>query len=199
MKLIENYRTIAASIEMLFSPQVEVVLHDLATNTINFIAGSTTNRKVGSPSHLSQADRALPAGGLGPYTKMGEDGEKQRSISIVLCNEDHHPAYMLCINFKVGELERAIQTLSTHITRHTNKALNEHFTESWQDKINTFIGDYLSKKSSSIKQLHRNEKKELVLELKKNGAFQGKHAAQYIANALKISRASIYSYIRQKD
>ncbi|MFK7827715.1 MAG: transcriptional regulator [Oligoflexales bacterium] len=197
MSMKENYQQIARGIERLFSPRVEIVLHDLGKNEISFIAGPASSRKASDPSHLSLSDRSLPAGVVGPYLKTGEGGEKQRSISIVLEGEDGHPGYMLCINFIVGELEKAIQILANYVVTSDDKPLNEHFTENWQDKINKFIENYLIRKSSSIRQLLREEKKELVLELKKNGAFQGKHAATYIAESLKISRASVYSYIKK--
>ena len=199
MKKVDNYRLIAQSIECLFAPRVEVVLHDLKKNKINFISGPFSSRKAGDSSHLNASDRSLPIGLVGPYLKTGDGGEKQRSISVVLEGEDGKPGFMLCINFNVGELEKAIQILASHVIKSDDKPINQHFTENWQDQINKFIEDYLNRKSSSVRQLLRNEKKELVLELKKNGAFKGKNAAAYIADSLKISRASVYSYIKQKD
>ena len=199
MSKLDSYRLIAKGIESLFSPKVEVVLHDLKKNKINFIAGPFHGRKAGDPSHLTSNDRSYPLGVVGPYLKTGECGEKQRSISIMLEGEEGKPAFMLCINFNVGELEKAISILANHIVKNDEKPLNQHFTENWQDQINNFIEDYLNRKSSSVRQLLREEKKDLVLELKRNGAFKGKNAAAYIADSLKISRASVYSYIKQKD
>lgn len=199
MSKVDSYRLIAKSIESLFSPRVEVVLHDLKKNKIRFISGPHKSRKIGDPSHLTASERSLPVGSVGPYLKTGEGGEKQRSISVVLEGEDGNPGFMLCINFNVGELEKAIQILASHVIKKEDKPLNQHFSENWQDQINKFIEDYLNRKSSSIRQLPRDEKKDLVLELKKNGAFKGKNAAGYIADSLKISRASVYSYIKQKD
>ena len=197
MDILESYERIAQSIELLFAPQVEVVLHDLQRNRIQFIAGPKSTRKKGDPSHLSDADRSLPCGVIGPYKKVGDGGERQRSISTVLEGDDGTPSYMLCINFNIGELETALHVLSAHITKDQEGTLEEHFAENWQDQINSFIEEYLRQRSSSLRQLRRDEKRELVVALKKNGAFKGKHAAQYIADSLKISRASVYEYIKR--
>jgi predicted transcriptional regulator YheO len=104
---------------------------------------------------------------------------------------------MLCINLAMGELEAANTILSKLLSNSEDKTLSEHFSENWQDKINTFIEGYLSQNRATVRQLGREEKKELILALKNNGAFKGKHAAQYIADSLKISRASVYGYIKE--
>ena len=199
MKRAASYRELAKGVAKLFAPLVEVVLHNLDTQKIDFIIGNAPSRKAGDDSHLSEQDRSYPLGVIGPYTKVGEGGERQRSVSIVLPGEKGQQRYMLCINFSVGDLEAASETLFQLLGTSKDKALTEHFSENWQDKINTFIESHLRQKGTRLRQLGREEKKELVLALKDKGAFKGKHAAQYIADSLKISRASVYGYIKQED
>ncbi|WP_371923148.1 helix-turn-helix domain-containing protein [Legionella sp. 27cVA30] len=43
--------------------------------------------------------------------------------------------------------------------------------------------------------LNRKEKKALVIHLHRVGAFSGKNSAQYIAEILNVSRATIYNYL----
>lgn len=196
MEHVKSYRELAKGIAKLFAPLVEVVLHDLTTQEIDFIAGDSATRKAGDPSHLSESDCSYPIGVIGPYRKVGDGGEKQRSVSIVLAGKSRQPGYMLCINLAVGELEATSNLLAQLIRNSEDRTLSEHFAENWQDKINTFIENYLRQKRATLRQLGREEKKELILALKNNGAFKGKHAAQYIADSLKISRASVYGYIK---
>ena len=197
MKLVETYRELAKGIAKLLAPLVEVVLHDLTTQKIDFIVGASVSRRAGDASHLSESDHSYSIGVMGPYRKIGEGGEKQRSVSIVLTGESGLPSYMLCINIATGELEAANNILSKLFNNSEDRTLSEHFSENWQDKINTFIERYLSQKRATLRQLGREEKKELILALKNNGAFKGKHAAQYIADSLKISRASVYGYLKE--
>ena len=71
--------------------------------------------------------------------------------------------------------------------------MNVHRT----DIFAQFIENYLREQSLSLRQLGKEEKKELIFALKEHGAFKGKNAAQYIADSLKISRASVYSYLKE--
>lgn len=193
-----NYLNISRAIASLLAPLVEVVVHDLKRHKIAFIAGHPGVRKIGEPSHLSPEDLKQPLGVIGPYKKVGEAGSEQKSISVVLGDKEDQPAYMLCINLRIAELVEAKDLLTSLLSLDQTKALSDHFTENWQDKINVFIKNYLSQRSSSVRQLTREEKKDLVLALRDHGGFNGKNAAQYIADSLKISRASVYNYLSEQ-
>ena len=72
------------------------------------------------------------------------------------------------------------------------------FDDHWQDKIHSYIADYLSAHKKTVGQLSREEKQNLVIHLEAKGAFHGKNAASYIGQILKISRASVYAYLKKK-
>ena len=56
------YRPLCDAIALLLQPQAEVVLHDLATETVAYIANPFSRREIGEPSLLHEIDIHLPDG-----------------------------------------------------------------------------------------------------------------------------------------
>jgi len=194
---LKTFQLLADGISKVFHPFAEVVIHSLNKNHIVHITGSQSPRKAGDPSYLSKADRSLSEGIYGPYSKLSADGKAMKSISIVFITElnDRH---MMCINFDISDFQH-IQTLMDTITSlSTLKSLEDLFDENWQDKIHKFVNEELTAKGRTLAQLSRNDKKHLVFALRDKGAFNGKNAAAYIAQILKVSRATIYSYLQEQ-
>lgn len=195
---IDGLKWLSEGVFKLFHPFIEVVIHDLREDKIAHLAGTRSPRKKGDPSFLSQADRSLPPGVYGPYSKISAEGKAMKSVSIVFPS-DNTERYMLCINYDISEFQN-IQTLMSSLTNLTGlKPLEKVFEENWQDKVHSFINEILIKKGVTLNQLSRDEKKELVFLLRKKGAFKQKNAATYIAQILKVSRASIYGYLKENS
>ena len=106
---------------------------------------------------------------------------------------------MLCINFETSQLTHATEAIRQLVSTATATKMTEHFVENWQDKINEFTRNYLTERGASLRQLASHEKRELVWALKQNGAFKQKRAAEYVASALKISRATVYGYLKKME
>lgn len=189
---------LAEAVSKLFHPFVEVVVHDLNKNRIAHLSGQLSPRKAGDPSYLSKADRSLPPGVYGPYSKLSSDGKAMKSVSMVLPAENQD-RFMVCINFNISEFQNIQSVMSSLVSLAGVQALEEIFDENWQDKIHKFINETLKEKHLTLSQLSRDEKKELVFELRKKGAFKGKNAAAYIAQVLDISRASVYGYLKENE
>ena len=64
--------------------------------------------------------------------------------------------------------------------------------------INQYVHSYLQEHGLTLEYLSRPEKKSLIFHLQEVGAFTGKNAAQYVAQVLKISRATVYNYLAEK-
>ena len=193
--MLSHYKLIAQSLVQLLQPLIEVVIHDCQTNTIVFISGLPSLRKVGDPSGLTKKERQLKEGILGPYLKHSPNGALQKAVSVVL---EQDKRYMLCINFAVGEFKEMEVFLRNFLNLQATQAQDSIFEDNWQDHIHTYIANYLSAHNQTISQLSRQDKQTLVLHLDAKGAFQKKNAASYIGRILKISRASVYSYLKKK-
>jgi predicted transcriptional regulator YheO len=193
---LSAYNPICDAIALLLQPQAEVVLHDLATETVAYIANPFSHREVGEQSLLREIDFRPDVALIGPYEKVNFDGRRLKSISAVL-RENGRAVGVICINLDVTHLQSAIELLTT-LTRVSPGAGQPAvlFQEDWHERINQYVHAWTARKGVAIADLDRAQKLQLVGELATDGAFGGKHAAAYVSRVLQMSRASVYNYLR---
>ncbi|MDZ5602133.1 PAS domain-containing protein [Pseudomonas sp. RP23018S] len=198
MTLLANYTAIADSIAALFYPHAEVIVHDIASQTVLHIANNFSKRSPGDDSALDDAlDDFQHADTLGPYEKLNWDGQKVRSISAVLRDAEGQPEYLLCINFNVSVLEQAHQALAAFFQLQRVIPQPEGlFKNDWQERINTFLQAWLEQHNLSLRTLRAKDKRALVEALFAEGAFDARSSADYIANVLEMGRATVYKYLK---
>ena len=185
------------AIALLLQPQAEVVLHDLGSETVAYIANPFSRREIGEPSLLHEIDFQPDVALIGPYEKVNFDGRRLKSVSAVLRDSEGRAIGVLCINLDVTHLQSAIDLLTT-LTRAApgdgQPAIL--FQEDWHERINQYVHAWTARNSVAIADLNRAQKRQLVGELASDGAFGGKHAASYVSRVLQMSRASVYNYLR---
>lgn len=193
---LSAYYPLCDAIALLLQPQAEVVLHDLATETVAHIANPFSHREVGEPSLLHEIDFRPDVALIGPYEKVNFDGRRLKSVSAVL-REDGRAVGVICINLDVTHLQSAIELL-TALTRVPPGAGQPAvlFQEDWHERINQYVHAWTARNGVVIAELSRAQKLQLVGELAADGAFGGKHAAAYVSRVLQMSRASVYNYLR---
>lgn len=193
---LSAYYPLCDAIALLLQPQAEVVLHDLATETVVHIANPFSHREVGEPSLLHEIDFRPDVALIGPYEKVNFDGRRLKSVSAVL-REDGRAVGVICINLDVTHLQSAIELL-TALTRVPPGAGQPAvlFQEDWHERINQYVHAWTARNGVVITDLSRAQKLQLVGELAADGAFGGKHAAAYVSRVLQMSRASVYNYLR---
>jgi len=193
---LSAYYPLCDAIALLLQPQAEVVLHDLATETVAHIANPFSHREVGEPSLLHEIDFRPDVALIGPYEKVNFDGRRLKSVSAVL-REDGRAVGVICINLDVTHLQSAIELL-TALTRVPPGAGQPAvlFQEDWHERINQYVHAWTARNGVVIADLSRAQKLQLVGELAADGAFGGKHAAAYVSRVLQMSRASVYNYLR---
>lgn len=195
---LTNYQTLADSMARLLFPHAEVVLHDLATQTVVHIANNLSRRKLGDDSALGElAGDVYTQCSLGPYEKLNWDGRRIRSITSVLQDEHGKPEFALCINLDYSVLEQARDALNLFFQASRMVAQPDAlFRDDWQERINTFLHGWLQARHLAIGGLSRDHKRELVEALYREGAFDGRSAHDYIANVLNMGRATVYKYVK---
>jgi predicted transcriptional regulator YheO len=193
---LSAYVPICDAIALLLQPQAEVVLHDLATETVAHIANPFSHREVGEPSLLHEIDFRPDVALIGPYEKVNFDGRRLKSVSAVL-HESGRAVGVICINLDVTHLQSAIEML-TALTRVPPGAGQPAvlFQEDWHERINQYVHAWTARNGVVIADLERAQKQQLVSELAADGAFGGKHAAAYVSRVLQMSRDSVYNYLR---
>lgn len=196
---LDNYRTIADAIATLFFPHAEVVLHDLRTQKVDYIANNISKRVIGDDAALEDMlSGDVDERTIGPYEKLNWDGQKIRSVSSVLRDAAGTPIAVLCINLNISLFETAKQALDLFL--FSSKLVPQPdalFRDDWQERINTFLHSWLRQRQLGLNLLTREHKRELVEALHAEGAFKGKSAANYVANVLNMGRATVYKHLKE--
>lgn len=196
---LDNFRAIADAIATLFFPHAEVVLHDLRTQKVDYIANNISKREIGDDAALGDLlSEDVSDRNIGPYEKLNWDGQKIRSVSTVLRDSQGTPQAVLCLNLNISLFENAKAALDLFLS--PSKLIPQPdalFRDDWQERINTFLNSWLRQRQLGLNLLTRDHKRELVLALHAEGAFKGKSAANYVANVLNMGRATVYKHLKE--
>ena len=71
------------------------------------------------------------------------------------------------------------------------------FKDDWQERINTYLHHWLQQNQLGLSTLSREHKRQLVHVLYEQGAFNGKSAANYVANVLDMGRATVFKHLKE--
>jgi D-arginine utilization repressor len=190
---VNLYIPLCQALVKLMAPLVEVVIHNIESNTIVFIDGNLSSRKVGDPSLL---DRAAEDIEQVVYSKISFDGKPIRSISIPLINNEKKPKFLVCINFDTSvfaQIKDLVSNVFNHSIEEQPQAL---FKDDWQERLHTGVHKILKRYSWKLDYMNNKQKKYLVEELFRQGAFNQKNAVDYVAKILRMGRATIFNYLR---
>ncbi|HDR9483981.1 YheO domain-containing protein [Burkholderia aenigmatica] len=194
---LDRYRRIADGIAALFFPFAEVVIHDLATQTVAYIANNLSKRETGDDSALDEFKASAIEHVMGPYEKTNWDGRQMRCVSVLVPGESSEPIGVVCINFNIAAFNDIRHALDLFVTGagpvRPQEAL---FNDDWQERINTFLHTWLRERQLALDSLSRKHKRELVKALYAQGGFNGKRTAHYVANVLDMGRATVYQHLR---
>lgn len=190
------YLPICDGIAALFQPYVEVVLHDLETETVVYIANNFSKRELGESSLMHEIEFEPSDNVIGPYEKINWDGCPIKSISVILRAEER-PTAVMCINTDVSHFDSARRILETlaAVPKVADRS-TALFKEDWHERINEYINAWVGQRGTTIAVMNKAAKKELIIDLAKDGALGGKNAATYIARVLGLGRATVYNYLR---
>jgi predicted transcriptional regulator YheO len=192
---LDRYHPIAEAISLLLFPHVEVVIHDLKTGKIAALFNNFSKRAVGDSSLLDEFNPASQDV-IPPYIKTNWDGRKMKSVTAVIKNGEGVPIALMCMNLDVSKWEEMHHFILDFLKPVT--AMPDYlFKNDWREKINIYVTNYLKNQALRIESLDKSEMRKLLLALQKEGAFDTKNAASYIADVLQISRASVYNYLKE--
>ena len=196
---LSTYFPIATGFAKLFSPHVEVVIHDLRTNTIAFIANPISKRKVGDSSLGDQFPEAVvnDAEVIGPYRKVNRDGRNLRSITSVIRDNRSKAIAVMCVNFDVTPLETiAEQVKVLAFLPGSLEPSAPFFHDNWRQALERAVEQQETSCGKSIRALDTNGRAEFVLALERAGLLSVRNAPGIVADRLGISRAALYKYMK---
>jgi len=194
-KDLKPYIPLCDAIAALFHPHVEVVLHDLSTKRLAHISNAFSSRRAGDSMIGGMEENTQDW--VGPYAKSGRDSRELKAVTIILRNSTDKAIGMMCINYDISTAKSLHEALGSFINLPIKtEEPNAFFAQNWQAHIDERIEAFLHVKSVSLQGLTTVEKRALVSELDKQGVFAIRNGVNYVANALGISRASLYNWLK---
>ncbi|MBS0652091.1 MAG: PAS domain-containing protein [Verrucomicrobia bacterium] len=198
--LWKQYEPMIKAIVELFHPFAEAAVHDLEKGRIVALYHNLSQRNVGdrSPLHELKVETKDFPDYFEPYYKENRDGRPLKCTSITLRNSKGKAIGLICINVDVSAFQETRQALERFL-KTPEKARNpvELYGGQCEEQVTAIIQGYLDDNRLKLNFLDRERKKQIVQHLFQKGIFNYKNAVPFIAKKLKISRASIYNYIKE--
>lgn len=186
-----------------FGSKCEVVLHDhskgLDKSIVAIENGHVTNRKVGGPStnvgfEFSKQDQ-YPDIQAGYITKT-KNGKVLRSSSVYFKNPQGKVIGALCINFDITNIVDINNEFNFLTNSESN--VNELFSTNVNDIIYDLTEEYkLQNKFEDLSILNKKEMCDFLSYMEKRGVFSIRNAGQKLCKILKISKYTLYSYLKE--
>lgn len=186
-------------IQLLFSPLVEIAVHDAKSGVITHILGNLSKRTIGEPSPFHELD--IPVEQFPdifpPYIRTNTDGRMLKSTSITLRDNENVPQSVICINVDISVFQQVTSLFSTLMGVKGENPLDQ-FGNDPTIAIQTAIEEFLHKHNLAKGSLQRKEKRSIIQHLQKKGYLYFKNAPTLVAQILGVSRATIYNHIKEE-
>jgi len=204
---LRSYLPLIQGLAEMFGPNCEVVLHDLDQMPHSIVAienGHVTGRRLGDAptDHMLRSLRNAHAAPEARVYVTSKDGKMLKSLAVTLRGRDGAPIGILGVNFDVSEIvnvQRSLAALAA-VTRSGGEAApetEEVFGGDIRDVVAAMITAILNEMGKTPATMSRDEKMEVVKRLEERGAFLVKRAAEQVAEALDLSRFTIFSYLKE--
>jgi D-arginine utilization repressor len=190
---IDPWAPIAQGIVALMHPHAEVVIHDVRSDRVAAIWNNFSDRSIGDESLLGELDGwGSGVSVLGPYEKVGTDGHRIVSVSVVIAEGNA----LMCINLDRHELDNAVEMLQ-RFARAVVPQPQALFERDWREEIHRIVDEWCRQQSTDRDRLSRPQRVELVRVLDEKGLFATRNAASLVGFSIGLSRASIYSLLQE--
>ena len=203
---LSKYIPVADAFAMLLQPYAEVVIHDIIKDVIVHIANPFSKRRVGDSSYLGldgdQFDIGFETNVLGPYEKEGEDGQRIRSITAVLRDDEAQPIGILCINLDFSPVETAFESAFEVLNQLIRPGQVEArpeiiFREEWRELIKLEIRAFRLEKGLTQDSMNAKDRRDLLRRLDEKRLFYARKSVEQVASYLMISRATAYKDLNE--
>lgn len=193
----------------MFGAGCEVVLHDLSRLPHSIVAienGHVTGRTVGDvPTDLMLRTLRTVDDDASHDVRLyvsSSDGKMFKSLAVTLRDEEGRAFAILGINYDLSDLLQAQRTLADFAAvgpsgSEAKPQREEVFAGDIRDVVAAMVTRILNEMGKTPGVMSRDEKMEVVKRLEERGAFLVKRSAEQVAEALDLSRYTIFSYLKE--
>jgi predicted transcriptional regulator YheO len=129
---------------------------------------------------------------IGPFPLVDAAGRRLTTISVPVDDG----ARLLCINFDRTAVDGALAVLASLATAQLEPAAGPAAGD-WPARISAAITTWCAARNLTPRHLTTDARRQVVRHLDAEGLFETRNAAEHVAAALGVSRATIYN-LRQR-
>lgn len=207
-------RALSATVKLvgaMVDAHTEVVLHDLGRPERSIIAienGHVSGRQagdaiLGGPAGdrgFAAIEQAMRQGGAEPalvsgYHTLSRDGRRLLSASAVFKTAAGEPFAALCLNSDRSQLEAALACLQALVGRAPPPQRTAPEPPAMDEAMQDIIAQALERGGKPLARMKKADKKQAVAQMLEQGLFIVKGGVERAAEALGVSRYTVYNYL----
>jgi len=207
-RVLATLATLVEPLSRTLPSDCEVVLHDLRRlpNSIVAIAGDMTGRGVGGPATdllLRNATTGTIATTVGYETRL-PDGRLLRSTTVVIRDDKGTAIAALCINTDVM-IWQAVKAIAESMLPAEDPARqdtrkppeDEKYFQDIDELAQHLLAEAIDASGAPVDLMQKRHKIAVVNDLKDRGFFMLKESVEMAAQALQVTRFTIYNYLNE--
>ena len=206
--ILDSYASMIEGLSAYLGSVYEISLHsieDYNHSVIKIMNGYHSGRSAGAPLTdlaLNMLKRVKDQGisaseSYTSYNAISPSGERLKSSTIPILGENGRVIGILCMNLYLDSpLTEVLQTIVGNQTEQTRQ---ENFASSMGDTITHAVTDARNQVMHNPSIPAANKNKELIRILYGKGIFNMKDAVVLVADALGISRNTVYMHLRNMN
>jgi predicted transcriptional regulator YheO len=188
---------VAAALATLLAPHGEIAIHDLAADRIVALWNPLSGRRPGDPSLLEElpdVDGAWTS--TDRYERILVDGRRLSCVSAVLTDRRGARKGLLCVNLDRSALDQ-LAAAAGALFAATSPRPPELFARDWRERVAARVHELAGERGRPAAGLDRAGRLEVLTRLEAEGLLEVRNAAELVAAALDVSRATVYALIKE--
>lgn len=208
--ILNSYKNLIKGLADYLGPGYELILHNLESYDKSVIAianGHYTGRKVGAPitnmalNILKDIENNVSEDNV-TYFTTNKNNKPMKSTTITIRGEKNKIIGLLCINFYLDVPFSSILDSFTPQPQAESAAkitgiVNEEFFEDSYELMSHLVETTKKKIMEDNSIVSSNKNKAIILKLHEKGVFNFKDSVQFVADALNISKNTVYLHLRK--
>lgn len=205
-EILRQYFSIADYIAAINGKKCEVLVHDLSSlknSIVHIVNGEITGRAVGGSItnfglDILKKKQAMTEDFVVNY--LGTTEKKiLRSSTYYIRNAKAEIIGLLCVNVDITELLNAQKTINQLVmldVQANQQTTSEKFDLKMDDMVDQIIQTVILESGIELTGSTQEQKRELVKQVYDRGIFKFKGAIHQMAQMLRVSKQSVYRYIK---
>ena len=204
-EILEHYVKAGEIIAEMFSPYLEVIIHNLQVPEHSIIAifnNHITGRKIGdgtSDIGYKKLTDELPDK-IVNYINQSPTGADMKSSSLTIRNKNNEIIGSMGFNFDLSpfaNIKEFFETFTKTIVLDDFPNQEQFFLWSVKDELQQALNKYISINDLQGNVLKKEDKLKVVAFMKKEGHIKKKGAISILSELLAVTRPTLYKYIKE--